>query len=314
VGGVDTDELMRRAGAALQRARRAGVALARYAEVPVSGQPHSDRHTVLADLRDALATTNQLGVVLQPVVCLGSGRPVGAEVLVRWHHPRRGLLLPCDFLGVVERSDLIDGFTRHVVDMALEVAAGWSGQGIELPITVNLCARSTLDPQLPEMLRVRLAAHGVRPSRLIVEITEGVMVTDPDRVQQAVAALRELGVQVSVGDFGTASASLDLLARCRVDEVKIDRTFVATMTRSPETAAIVAATVALARELDIRVVAEAVERPEQRDALARLGVAQVQGHLFYPPLSVVDIAGILAAGPTDQQDRHEMSNSGETTR
>jgi diguanylate cyclase (GGDEF)-like protein len=294
VGGVDTDELMRRAGAALQRARRAGVPLARYAEVRVPQQRRSDRHTVLADLRDALATTNQLAVVLQPVVCLATERPVGAEVLVRWHHPRRGPLLPSDFLGVIERSDLIDGFTRHVVDMALGVAADWPGRGIDLAMTVNLCARSTLDPQLPDMLHDRLAAHGVRPDRLIVEITEAVMLTDPDKVKRAVSAVRELGVQVSVGDFGTASASLALLARCRVDEVKIDRTFVATMTKSPETAAIVTATVALARELDIRVVAEAVERPEQRAALEALGVAYAQGHLFYPPLSPVDIARVIA--------------------
>ena len=143
------------------------------------------------------------------------------------------------------------------------------------------------------MVADRLAAHDVQPGRLILEITEGVMVADPDQVKQAVAAVRDLGVQVSVGDFGTASASLDLLARCRVDEVKIDRTFVAAMTTSPETAAIVAATVDIARALGIRVVAEAVERPEQRDALIGLRVTQAQGHLFYPPLSAVDIPTLL---------------------
>jgi diguanylate cyclase (GGDEF)-like protein len=287
---VDTDELMRRAGAALRQARACGAALARYGGAPTSGALRGD---VLADLRDALATTNQLAVVIQPVVSLATLRPVGAEVLVRWQHPLRGLLLPSDFLDVVERSELALEFTRHVIDLALGIAAAWSLEGINLPVTVNLGARCTLDPQLPKMVADRLAAHGVQPRRLILEITEGVMVADPDQVKQAVAAVRDLGVQVSVGDFGTASASLDLLARCRVDEVKIDRTFVAAMTTSPETAAIVAATVDIARALGIRVVAEAVERPEQRDALIGLRVTQAQGHLFYPPLSAVDIPTLL---------------------
>jgi diguanylate cyclase (GGDEF)-like protein len=288
---LDTCELMRRAGAALRLARRSGVALARYTET--CAQPRPDRHTVLADLRDALATTNQLTVAAQPVVCLATHVPVGAELLVRWHHPTRGLLLPTAFLDVVEHSELAGGFTMHVLDMALDVAADWSRQGINLPVTVNLCARCTLDPQLPAAVLDRLTAHGVDPRRLILEITEGVMVADPDQVKPAVAAVRELGVQVSVGDFGTASASLDLLARCRVDEVKIDRTFVAAMTTSPETAAIVAATVDIARALNFRVVAEAVELPEQRDALLALGVTMGQGHLFHPPLSPVDLAALL---------------------
>jgi diguanylate cyclase (GGDEF)-like protein len=290
---MDTDELMRRAGAALRQARRAGAPLARYGEVATPRALRGDRHSVLADLRDALATSNQLAVVMQPVISLETHRLVGAEVLVRWHHPTRGLLLPSDFLDVVERSELACGFTRYVINLALRIAAEWSWEGIDLPVSVNLGARCTLDPQLPAMVAERLTAHDVEPNRLILEITEGVMVADPELVKQAVAAVRELGVQVCVGDFGTASASLDLLARCRVDEVKIDRTFVTAMTTSLETAAIVAATVDIARELGIRVVAEAVELPEQRDALIGLGVTQAQGHLFYPPLSAVDIPTLV---------------------
>jgi EAL domain-containing protein (putative c-di-GMP-specific phosphodiesterase class I) len=124
------------------------------------------------------------------------------------------------------------------------------------------------------------------------------MVADPERVEQSVGALRTLGVQVSVGDFGTASASLELLTRCRVDEVKIDRTFVAAMTTSPETAAIVNATVKMARELGIRVVAEAVELAEQRDALTALGVRNAQGHLFYPPLAPAEATELVSRSVT----------------
>jgi diguanylate cyclase (GGDEF)-like protein len=287
---LDTTELMRRAGMALRRARREGVPVAEYADVPTLV---ADRHQVLADLRDALATTDQLGVLLQPVVNLATNQLVGAEVLVRWHHPTRGVLLPADFIAAVEHSELAAGFTGHVIDLALEIAAEWLEQGLDLPVTVNLCARSTLDRELPPLVADRLARHGVAANRLILEITEGIMVADPERVECSVAALRALGVQVSVGDFGTASASLELLTKCRVDEVKIDRTFVAAITTSPETRAIVTATVDIARDLDMRVVAEAVELPEQREALNALGVTLAQGHLFYPPLSADETTTLI---------------------
>ncbi len=294
---LDTTELVRRAGVALRRARREGVPVALYADVPIPGAGKGDRHSVLADMRDALATTDQLSVLLQPVVSLESSAPVGAEVLVRWHHPTRGILLPADFVGAVEHSELAGGFTRHVLDLALEIVADWAARGVSLPVTVNLCARCTLDPQLPPMVADRLAAHGVPADRLILEITEGVMVGDPERVERSVAGLRDLGVQVSVGDFGTASASLELLARCRVDEVKIDRTFVTAITTSPETVAIVKAMVEIARNLDMRVVAEAVELLEQRDALAALGVTLAQGHYFYPPLSAAEAFELITTWP-----------------
>src|SRR5262249_34765772 len=156
----------------------------------------------------------QLGVVVQPVVDLATGRPTGAEFLVRWHHPARGLLLPADFIDAVEWSDLAFELTRRVVTMALDTAADWAPLGVDLPVTVNLCARCSLDPELPHKIARSLRAYDVPAHRLILEITEGIMVADPERVERSVAALRELGVQVSVGDFGTGSASLELLARC----------------------------------------------------------------------------------------------------
>jgi diguanylate cyclase (GGDEF)-like protein len=291
--GPDMAELIRRAGRAVRQARRDGAVVARYGEAPVPGNSRADRHAVLADMRDALAANDQLGVVVQPVVDLTTGVPTGAEFLVRWRHPTRGLLLPAAFIDAVEGSDLAAGLTGRIVTLALEAAADWARVGIGVPVTVNLCARCSLDPQLPHKIAHCLRAHGVPADRLILEITEGVMVADPERVERSVTALRELGVQISVGDFGNASASLELLARCRVDEVKIDRSFVAAMTTSLETAAIVAAAVDLARALGIRVVAEAVELAEQRDALMALGVRRAQGHLFYPPLSPVEAAEVL---------------------
>jgi len=226
-------------------------------------------------------------------VDLQTGEPIGAEALTRWRHPRRGLLQPAEFIGVVEHSDLASAFTLHVIDMALRLASGWASQGLHLPISVNLCARCTVNPDLPGLVAGRLAAHGVPARRLVLEITETVAMTEPGLAERVVTRLRELGVRVSVDDFGTGSASLSFLARFPVDEVKIDRTFIATMVDSPETAAIVRATVDLAHDLGMTVVAEGVERPEQRAALVELGVGAAQGFLFHRPLPPDELTPVL---------------------
>jgi len=290
-GSCDMTELLRRADVALHQAKREGVRVARYD--PTNDASSSDRLAVLADFRDALSTTDQLTLYLQPTVDLVTGAPVSAEALLRWHHPSRGLLCPGDFIGAIEHSDLAAGLTRHVLDMALRIAAGWATQGIHIPISVNLCARCMLDPELPAGVAAMLAAQAVSPGRLILEITETVTAAELDLVGGVIAGLRAAGVQVSVDDFGTGSASLSFLTRFPVDEVKIDRTFVAAMVESPETAAIVRATVDLAAELGLRVVAEGVERPEQRAALVGLGVTAAQGFLFQPPLRLEEATAAL---------------------
>jgi diguanylate cyclase (GGDEF)-like protein len=289
----DMAELLRRADVAMHLAKRDGLRLVRYdAAVDAAS---TDRLALLAELRDALATTDQLMVYLQPTVDLSTGAPVGAEALVRWQHPRRGLLGPTEFIQAIEHSELADGFTRHVLDMSLEIAAGWAAAGVAVPVSVNVCARCLLDPEFPAVVADRLAAHGVAPDRLIVEITEAVMGAELDVVARVVAGLRAIGVPVSVDDFGTESASLALLTGFAVDEVKIDRGFVAAMEDSPATAAIVRATVDLARQLGLRVVAQGVERPDQRTMLVGLGVHAGQGYLFAPPLEPAEATETIQA-------------------
>jgi len=297
----DLAELLRRADLALHRAKRSGAPIVQYEAADDGGTV--DRLALLADLRDALAGTDQLRLLVQPVVGLSSGAPTGAEALVRWHHPRRGLLAPADFIGVVEHSELVSGFTLHVLDRALGIAAGWATQGVHVPISVNLFPRNLLDRDLPAAVAGRLRAYGVRPERLVVEITESVMVSDEHLsripsggrtvVEEVVGALKGLGVQVCVDDFGTGSAPMTLLTRLPLDEVKIDRSFVATMVSSPEAAAIVRATVDLSHELGLRVVAEGVERADQRALLTGLGVTAAQGNHFYPPLRVEEATAVL---------------------
>jgi diguanylate cyclase (GGDEF)-like protein len=280
----DTAELLRRAEVAMYEAKGLARAISVY---DVSRDAASlDRLALAAELRTALESEDQLFLHLQPSMDLASGSPVGAEALIRWRHPRRGLVPPGDFIPVVEHTDLLGPFTRYVLDKALTISAAWSAEGHPLPIAVNLSARSLLDRQLPGEVAALLGKHQVVPEQLVLEITETVMMSDLEVVEEVLEGLRRLGVQLSVDDFGTGYSSLTFLSRVSVDEVKIDRSFVGTMDTSLEAAAIVRTTIDLARTLGLRVVAEGVETAEQQHALSRLGCSAAQGFYLYPPMPV----------------------------
>jgi diguanylate cyclase (GGDEF)-like protein len=298
----DMAELLRRADVARHRAKQIAGRAANY--VPAEDPSNTDRLALLAELRDALSETDQFFLHLQPAVDLETGRPVSVEALIRWRHPRRGVLLPADFISTIEHSDLADGFTMHVIELALRVAEGWATQGVHVPVSVNLCARCTLNQGLPALVAARMAAHGVPSHQLILEITESVAMAEPGTAEQVVAGLRDRGAQVSVSNFGTGASSLSFLTRFPVDEVKIDRSFVAAMTDSPEIAAIVRATVDLAQDLGMRVIAEGVDRPAQRDALLELGVTAAQGMLFHPPLPVEEVTAVVQGRTQTATGRH----------
>ncbi|GIH08236.1 hypothetical protein Rhe02_63030 [Rhizocola hellebori] len=277
-GPVGLIELLRRADIALYQAKEAGVRTMAYQAG--RDDTSTDRLALAAELQGALAADDQLTLVLQPTVDLPTGTPIGVEALIRWHHPRRGLLTPVHFVRAVEASDLLGQFTRYVLDRALAVTAELSRAGYELPISVNLSPRSLLDPHLPTDLAELLRRHKVPAEHLILEITETVVLSPLRITDQVLAELRGLGVKFSVDDFGTGYSSLTFLTRIAVDEMKIDRTFVAKMGESKQTGAIVRALVDLARRLDIRVVAEGVETAQQRAALVELGCHAGQGFHF----------------------------------
>jgi diguanylate cyclase (GGDEF)-like protein len=292
-GGVDITELLRRADIAMYQAKRGQFSVARYD--PSRDAASTDRLALLAELREALIAHDQLSLVLQPAVALDTGWPVGVEALVRWHHPRRGTLEPTEFVDVVEQSELIGPFTRYVLGAALSIAAQLAREGFALPVSVNVSARSLLDPLLPTEIRRMLAHNRVPPDRLVLEITERVVMSELPVVDDVLAGLRALGVQLAVDDFGTGYSSLTFLTRVTVDEVKIDRSFVDQIVDSPEAAAIVRTTVELARELGLRVVAEGVETSAQRSALAALGCPAAQGKHFYPPMPLDKLSAVLRA-------------------
>ena len=290
-GGCEVRELIRRAELAMYQAKDAAGGIASYDSAGDAST--TDRLALLADLREALNSSDQLTLALQPMIDLATGWPTGVEALVRWRHPRRGELHPLEFIDVVENSELVAPFTGYVIDRALGLAAQWASQGLALPVSVNLSPRSLLDPALPDLIGELLHRHAVPASRLILEITETVVVPESRMVTAVLAALRDLGVQLAVDDFGTGYSSLTFLTRVRVDEVKVDRSFVSRMAESPEATAIVQTIVELARQLRLRVVAEGVETAEQRAVLTRLGCDSAQGYHFFRPMPPEKIVGVL---------------------
>jgi diguanylate cyclase (GGDEF)-like protein len=287
----DVAELLRRAGLALAQAKeqRAGVATYDVARDASS----TDRLTLLAELSDALAVRDQVVLALQPAVDLETGAPTGVEALTRWRHPRRGQLPPAEFIPAVENSELLGAFTRYVLDRSLEAATEWTDAGYALPVSVNVSARSLLDPSLPAQVADLLRRHRMPAGHLVLEITESIAMSDREIVDQVLAALREMGVQVSVDDFGTGFSSLAVVARVQVDELKVDRSFVAAMIDSPAAEAVVRSAVDLGDRLGARVVAEGVETAEQRAALLALGCTTAQGYHFCRPLPADKIVPAL---------------------
>jgi diguanylate cyclase len=290
-GYTDLSELIRRAGIALDQAKELHVSVAAYD----SGRDATgtDHLALPAELHDALSADDQLVLVLQPEVDLETGAPTGVEALIRWKHPRRGLLSPNDFIETIEHGELLAPFTRYVLDRALDAAADWSGHGIDVPVSVNLSARSLLDATFPAQVADALRRHRLGPGQLVLEITESVAVSDQEVVDEVIAALRVMGVQISVDDFGTGFSSLSFVTRVAVDELKVDRSFVTDMTDSPAALAVVRGAVELGSRLGARVVAEGVETADQRAVLLALGCTSAQGYHFSRPLPADKIVAAL---------------------
>ncbi|GAA1720744.1 hypothetical protein GCM10009765_81180 [Fodinicola feengrottensis] len=294
--GCPHTELLRRADIAMYEAKSSGRNLVTYSPERDGGR--LDRLSLAAELRYALTQDDQLFLELQPLIDLATDLPIGAEALVRWRHPRRGLLGPSEFIPIIERSELIHPFTQWVLDEALSVIGSWHTGDLDVPIAVNLSARSLLDRTLPGDIDRMLRKYRIPASKLVLEITETVIMSELEVVEEVLDGLRSIGVQIAVDDFGTGYSSLTFLARVRVDEVKIDQSFVKAMHHSVEASAIVNSTIALASSLGLRVIAEGIETPEQRAELEALGCTGGQGYGLYPPMSI-DAATALVEEAAD---------------
>ncbi|HWH30569.1 MAG TPA: GGDEF domain-containing phosphodiesterase, partial [Mycobacteriales bacterium] len=285
-----SEEMFRRADVAMYQAKSTRGQWLRYSADRDDSSIH--RQALVAELRAALEL-DQIIVHFQPQVDLESGLLVGAEALCRWEHPTRGLLAPSEFVGVAEHSGLVRPFTLRVLDQAVAQCVLWQDSGRPVSVAVNLSARSLLDRQLPRDVAQVLARHGLPPDRLVLEITETTATSELEVVEEVLAALRDMGVELSVDDFGTGYSSLAFLQRTAVHELKVDRTFVNGMMQSENDLALVRATVQLARSLGARSVAEGVEDGAQAAALREMGCDVAQGYWLSRPIPASGMRSLL---------------------
>ena len=277
--GTDLSTLLRCADVAMYAAKNSGGNVAVYD--PGTDSRDEEQLTVLSELRHGIAA-EQLRLHYQPK-CDTSGEVNDVEALVRWQHPRRGLLGPAAFLPLAERTALIKQLTTWVLTEAARQCAAWRAAGHDLNIAVNVSPRN-LDDDLPDTLLEAVTAVGLPPSALHIEITETAVATDPARAEHVVTKLRAMGVRISIDDFGTGYTSLSQLATLPVGVLKIDRHFVADLLDNQAHDAVIRSIVQLARQLGIQTVAEGVETPHIWARLNDLGCDQIQGYVLTPPL------------------------------
>ncbi|GAB3866912.1 putative bifunctional diguanylate cyclase/phosphodiesterase [Dactylosporangium cerinum] len=294
--GGTIGELLRRADVAMYQAKQDGQRVVVYAHARDTADIGT--LTLGGDLAHAVAE-GQFVVNFQPIVDLATGQVIGAEALTRWNHPDRGDLAPDRFLPAIERSGQLAAFADAVLDQALTAVSRWADAGHAIPVAVNVSPRSLLDPSFPDAVARRLAARGVQASSLVIELTESVTLSKLEVVDDVLAALRDQGIRLALDDFGTGFSSLATLARVAVDELKIDRSFVAAMNASAP-GAVVRSTVDLGRSLGLIVVAEGIEREEQRQQLWELGCPAGQGHLFARAMPADRLLAALRRGHDGQ--------------
>jgi diguanylate cyclase (GGDEF)-like protein len=287
---ADVDALLQRADVAMYQAKHTHTGIALYD--PTLDANSLERLSTLTELRSAIGVGGGLHLLYQPTIDLVSGEVVGVEALIRWQHPTRGLIAPVDFIPLAEGTGLIAPLTEMVLNMALTQCRAWLNEGLALPIAVNLSARNLLETDLPERVGAALVAHRVPAELLVLEITESAVVEDPIRAEQVVRRLVALGVRIALDDFGTGYSSMVSLTRLPLDCLKVDRSFVADLDTGGPGAVIVTASIRLAHDLGMRVVAEGVETTAQLDRLRELGCDTVQGYLLARPLPPGDIPSL----------------------
>jgi EAL domain-containing protein (putative c-di-GMP-specific phosphodiesterase class I) len=237
----------------------------------------------------------QLVLHHQPKVAPGDGRVVGVEVLVRWQHPTRGLLYPDAFVDLAESFGLMSSLTVAVLDLALAQCRTWRDHGRPLGVAVNVSPSNLVDDGFPRAVAGLLDRHGLLATDLVLEVTEGLLMEDRERAVSVLTRLRSMGVGIAIDDYGTGYSSLAYLAELPVTELKLDRSFVAAMTGSPRSAAIVTSTLQLAHALGLVLVAEGVEDEQTLQALTGLGCDTVQGYHLSRPLPAAELEQWLDA-------------------
>ena len=290
--GIDVETLIRHADVAMY--------VSKETHHPAVYSPEQDQHTTarlnrVADLRRAVAA-DELVVHYQVQVDATTRKARGMEALLRWQHPRNGLLAPDQFIPLAERSGLIRQLTMYVLDTAIHQCSLWHDQHLDLSVAVNVTGRDLLDLGFPDQVAALLAKWHVEPAALELEITENTIFTNATRAHDVLTRLSELGVRLAIDDFGKGHSSLEHLAGLPIDVLKIDRSFVMNMANDTN-AVIVRSTIDLAHNLGLEVVAEGVETEEAARHLAALGCDTLQGFLLSRPQPAERLAGVIPVPP-----------------
>jgi len=289
------------AGALLQRAEIA-MYLAKARHLPfMVYNPQLDRHsllrlTLMAELRAAIER-NELTLYVQPKLDLRGWRIIGVECLVRWVHPEHGFVPPDEFIPLAEQTGNIRHLTAWIIAAALDWSRRWHDAGYELKVAVNLSTVDLLDPAFPERVSSLLQALRLSAESLILEVTESAVMEDPERAIPVLRQIRDMGIGLSIDDYGTGYSSMAQLKRLPVDELKIDKSFVKDVVENPDDAVIVRSTIELGHNMDLVVVAEGVEDEKTLEWLSRFGCDMAQGYHLSRPMPAKDLVGWLENSP-----------------
>lgn len=305
VHGDDPSTLLRRADVAMYVAKRSGGGYAVY-------QPEQEAQTMrrsglAGDLRRAIPQ-GELLLHYQPQVTLVNGEIKAVEALVRWNHPREGLMPPDRFIPMAEETGIINPLTAWVIDASLAQLCKWLDAGLDLSVSLNVSPRNIEDHSLEEMVARALANFKIEPARLTLEITEGVAMAAA--AAKALHRLHEIGVRLALDDFGTGYSSLLYLMRLPVNEIKIDRSFISALASDPDSGAIVRSAVGLGHNLGLRVVAEGLQDRVAETVLIETGCDAAQGFLVGRPMEEAEITPLLAQhSPMDQVEKEKLTGS-----
>jgi predicted signal transduction protein with EAL and GGDEF domain len=288
--GLDSEGLLKCADLALYRAKSRGRGGFAFFESEMTAAAQQ-RRVLELELRDAL-TQGQFVAYYQPQYNAKTGEVSGAEALIRWRHPTRGLVAPNEFISIAEEVGLIVPIGEWMMRQACREAAHWR-EGMR--VAVNISAAQFKGNHLAEMVISALAAGGLPPTQLELEITESVLLEETEATLKTLHQLRGFGVRVSLDDFGTGYSSLSYLRSFPFDKIKIDRSFVGEVTASANGAAIVRAIAGLGASLGMEITAEGVETQEQLDLVRREGCTEVQGYYFSPPRPAEALVALMGA-------------------
>jgi diguanylate cyclase (GGDEF)-like protein len=290
--GQDASTLLRRAEQAMACAKRRHADIAFVADIGT--EPAPEQLSLIGDMREAMANGDFL-LYYQPKLELHTGRIVAVEALLRWQHPERGMIPPVRFIPFAEQTGFIREITPWVLESVVRQLSLWQAIGLDITVSANLSALDLLDPRLSHRVRDLLARYGVPAGRLCLEITESALMDDPSLALAHLADLSNLGVKLSIDDYGVGQASLAYIKTLPVNELKLDRSFVSSVDQSPKNAAIVTSTIMLSHALGLSVVAEGVETQAELRWLANQCCDVVQGYGIARPMPAQQLPDWIAS-------------------